>query len=40
MFRELAAMYDESESTEARLSVLSRAEAEIMANLPLLPRIH
>jgi len=40
MFRELAAVYDEREAVEARLSVLARAEAEIMASLPLLPRIH
>ncbi len=40
MFRELAAVYDERESVEGRLSVLARAEAEIVASLPLLPRIH
>jgi len=40
MFRELAAVYDEREAVEARLVVLARAEAEIVANLPLLPRIH
>jgi len=40
MFRELAAVYDEREAVEERLSVLARAEADIVAKLPLLPRIH
>ena len=40
MFRELAAVYDECEAVEERLLVLARAEADIVAKLPLLPRIH
>jgi len=40
MFRELAAVYDELGAVEERLLVLARAETEIAANLPLLPRIH
>jgi tRNA isopentenyl-2-thiomethyl-A-37 hydroxylase MiaE len=40
MFRELAAVYDEKDAVERRLSELARAEAEIVATLPLLPRIH
>lgn len=40
MFRELAAIYDERKAVEERLAVLARAEAEIVASLPLSPRIH
>jgi len=40
MFRELAAVYDEPEAVEERLAVLARAEADLVASLPLLPRIH
>jgi tRNA-(ms[2]io[6]A)-hydroxylase len=40
MFRELAGVYDEHGAVEERLSVLARAEADIVASLPLLPRIH
>ena len=40
MFRELAAVYDAPEAVAERLAVLARAEAEIVASLPLLPRIH
>jgi tRNA 2-(methylsulfanyl)-N6-isopentenyladenosine37 hydroxylase len=40
MFRELAAVYDQPEAVEGRLSVLARAEADIVANLELSPRIH
>ncbi len=40
MFRELAAVYDAPEAVEERLAVLARAEAEIVAGLPLVPRIH
>jgi tRNA-(ms[2]io[6]A)-hydroxylase len=40
MFRGLASNYDELGDVEERLSVLSRAEARIVASLPLHPRIH
>jgi tRNA-(ms[2]io[6]A)-hydroxylase len=40
LFRELAALYDENGAVVERLSVLARAEADIVAQLPLLPRIH
>jgi tRNA 2-(methylsulfanyl)-N6-isopentenyladenosine37 hydroxylase len=40
MFRELASVYEAGESVGERLSVLARAEADIVASLPLLPRIH
>lgn len=40
MFCELASVYDESGTVEERLVTLSRKEAEIVASLPLLPRIH
>jgi tRNA-(ms[2]io[6]A)-hydroxylase len=40
MFLELAAVYEERASVEKRLEELARAEAEIAAVLPLLPRIH
>jgi tRNA-(ms[2]io[6]A)-hydroxylase len=40
MFRELAALYEEREAVERRLSELARAEARIVAELPLLPRMH
>jgi tRNA-(ms[2]io[6]A)-hydroxylase len=40
MFRELASVYDGDEAVDERLSALSCAEAEIVASLPLLPRIH
>jgi tRNA-(ms[2]io[6]A)-hydroxylase len=40
MFRELAAVYDTPDAVEERLAVLARTEAEIMASLPLAPRIH
>jgi tRNA-(ms[2]io[6]A)-hydroxylase len=40
MFRELAAVYDEPQAVEERLAVLARAESEIVASLPLVPRIH
>jgi tRNA-(ms[2]io[6]A)-hydroxylase len=40
MFRDLAAVYDRKEAVERRLTELSRAEAALLAGLPLLPRIH
>jgi tRNA-(ms[2]io[6]A)-hydroxylase len=40
MFRDLAAVYDGPEAVAERLGTLARAEAEIVASLPLLPRIH
>jgi tRNA-(ms[2]io[6]A)-hydroxylase len=40
LFRDLAAVYDEPEAVDARLRELARAEAEIVARLPLLPRMH
>jgi tRNA-(ms[2]io[6]A)-hydroxylase len=40
MFRELAAVYDAPDAVEERLAVLARAEADIVAALPLVPRIH
>jgi tRNA-(ms[2]io[6]A)-hydroxylase len=40
LFRELACLYDEPRAVEERLADLARAEAEIIATLPLEPRIH
>jgi tRNA-(ms[2]io[6]A)-hydroxylase len=40
LFRELARVYDGGESVDERPAVLARAEAGIVASLPLLPRIH
>jgi hypothetical protein len=40
MFRALASPYDGGESVDDRLTILARAEADIAASLPLLPRIH
>ena len=40
LFRELACCYDDSDAVETRLSELARAEADIVASLPIEPRIH
>ena len=40
MFRDLAAVYEVRERVDERLFALALAEAEIVASLPLLPRIH
>jgi tRNA-(ms[2]io[6]A)-hydroxylase len=40
IFRELACRYDKSCEVERRLVALSKAEAKIVAALPLEPRIH
>jgi tRNA-(ms[2]io[6]A)-hydroxylase len=40
LFRDLAALYDDEAAVDARLDELARAEAEIVAALPIEPRIH
>jgi tRNA-(ms[2]io[6]A)-hydroxylase len=40
LFKELACRYDDVEAVEVRLRELAASEAEIVANLPLEPRIH
>ena len=40
MFKELACLYDDPDSVEARLEELARSEAQIIASLPIEPRVH
>lgn len=40
LFRELACRYDDANAVSQRLNELARREAEIIAGLPLEPRIH
>ena len=40
LFRELACFYDDPEAVENRLYELATAEARIVADLPIEPRIH
>jgi tRNA-(ms[2]io[6]A)-hydroxylase len=40
LFRDLAALYDDPTAVEARLEELATSEAEIVADLPIEPRIH
>ncbi len=40
MFCEIASFYEDPGEVDARLATLARKEAEILASLPLLPRIH
>ena len=40
LFRELACLYDDPKAVDERLSELAAAEADIVADLPIEPRIH
>ena len=40
LFRELACLYDDAEAVDERLSQLATVEANIVAALPIEPRIH